>query len=542
MNDRDGSSRFHLRETIGTVPIVSTYDKDANGYLKETERNKTETFNCSGLDIASLEGIEYFPNLWRLNAINNPNLTRLELNNFPNLYSIQMKNCALTRVSITGCPSLIALMIDGNPVTELDLRTCSSLNQLNVIGCTALRAVDISGNPRMGYLNVYWSGIKYLDIQSNPRMLAALDGTKTVGTEYTEYNSDGFYMRVNPDTEFSGTGCVPVDEAHFPDNTFRAYVAAHFDTNGSGWLNENEIAAATEINAYEYNASGFGSLEGIGVFTELSYLSLSDCPNLTWIDLSTNTKITDIDIWDTGLTSLDVHGMTLNFCSIARSPLTSLTLGAQPNLCLLACMDADLSSLDVTGCPLLLDAIVNGTRTEEYGYVSYESGTAELAVDADVQLITGLTLAVTFDTQDGSAVETQEITFGGAATAPTDPMKIGAVFTGWYTDATCSAEALYDFSAPVTTNMTLFAGWLIPEPNGILKLPSLLTAIETEAFSGTAAEAIIIPGTVTDVSGNPFACSDVRYIYGIPGSAAQTFAEVYDFTFVPVDNAWLTSH
>ena len=113
------------------------------------------------------------------------------------------------------------------------------------------------------------------------------------------------------------------------------------------------------------------NLEGVGVFTELSYFSLSDCPNLAEIDLSANTKIVDIDIWDTGLSGLDAQNMKAGFLSIARSPLTSLALGSQPDLYFLSCTDADLTSLDITGCQLLLDAIVNGTRTEENGHVTY---------------------------------------------------------------------------------------------------------------------------------------------------------------------------
>ena len=150
---------------------------------------------------------------------------------------------------------------------------------------------------------------------------------------------------------------------------------------------------------------------------------------------------------------------------------------------------------------------------------------------------------VIFDALGGSAVEPQTVPGGEAAAAPADPMKIGAVFTGWYTDADCAAESLYDFAVPVTADITLYAGWLTPEPSGILRLPAMLTTLEADAFSGIAAEAVIIPGTVTAISGNPFSGSSVRYIYGIPGSATETLAaSVEDLTFIPIDDAWLTSH
>ena len=76
----------------------------------------------------------------------------------------------------------------------------------------------------------------------------------------------------------------------------------------------------------------------------------------------------------------------------------------------------------------------------------------------------------------------------------------------------------------------------------MMKLPVMLTAIEADAFSGIAAEAVIIPSTVTTINGNPFSGSNVRYVYGFIGSAAEALATATDgLTFVPIDDAWLAS-
>ena len=77
-----------------------------------------------------------------------------------------------------------------------------------------------------------------------------------------------------------------------------------------------------------------------------------------------------------------------------------------------------------------------------------------------------------------------------------------------------------------------------------LRLPSDLTAIGEGAFANTAAEEVVIPKTVAAITGNPFAGSGVRTIYGYAGSAAQTLAESYpdQFTFVGIDDAWMASH
>ena len=155
-----------------------------------------------------------------------------------------------------------------------------------------------------------------------------------------------------------------------------------------------------------------------------------------------------------------------------------------------------------------------------------------------------ISFTVSFDALGGvPGPETQTVSAGGTVTAPADPLKIGSVFTGWYTDEACGAETRYSFDTPVTENMTLYAGWMNPETAGILKLPAGLTAIEDEAFAGASAEAVVIPNSVTVISGDPFAGSQVRYIYGYAGSEAQAFTENHPaYTFVPIDDAWQASH
>lgn len=67
---------------------------------------------------------------------------------------------------------------------------------------------------------------------------------------------------------------------------------------------------------------------------------------------------------------------------------------------------------------------------------------------------------ITFDVQGhGTAPETQKIKNGDTATEPAEPSAEGYTFRGWYTDAACTAE--YDFSDPVTADITLYARWLV---------------------------------------------------------------------------------
>ena len=64
------------------------------------------------------------------------------------------------------------------------------------------------------------------------------------------------------------------------------------------------------------------------------------------------------------------------------------------------------------------------------------------------------TYTVTFDSDGGSAVATQTVEKDKAAAKPADPTRSGYIFKGWYLGST-----KYDFSKPVTGNITLKAKW-----------------------------------------------------------------------------------
>ncbi len=66
-------------------------------------------------------------------------------------------------------------------------------------------------------------------------------------------------------------------------------------------------------------------------------------------------------------------------------------------------------------------------------------------------------LVITFVTNGGTAVKSQLVNEGESAVRPADPTRAYYRFTGWFTDA--SLGAAYDFAQPVTTDLTLYAGW-----------------------------------------------------------------------------------
>lgn len=63
---------------------------------------------------------------------------------------------------------------------------------------------------------------------------------------------------------------------------------------------------------------------------------------------------------------------------------------------------------------------------------------------------------VSFETGEGSKVDFQT-TADGKLAKPADPTRDGYTFGGWFTDEACTQA--YDFSTPVTADLTLYAKW-----------------------------------------------------------------------------------
>jgi len=99
--------------------------------------------------------------------------------------------------------------------------------------------------------------------------------------------------------------------------------------------------------------------------------------------------------------------------------------------------------------------------------------------------IVNLGRTVTFDSNGGSPVAAQTVTYGDTVSKPTDPTKSGYTFTGWFSDAALNTE--YDFAAHVTANITLYAKWKTPLPK-----PTVTSFTPT---SGIVGSTVTITGT-----------------------------------------------
>ena len=108
------------------------------------------------------------------------------------------------------------------------------------------------------------------------------------------------------------------------------------------------------------------------------------------------------------------------------------------------------------------DATYSVTNTDGTTVVYFTDAQAanDYAKESGAQAPEVLKVTVTFDSNQGTAVDSQLVPVGDKVAKPADPTKEGYTFSGWFTDKGCTNA--YDFDADVDgtqPEFTLYAGW-----------------------------------------------------------------------------------
>ena len=113
-------------------------------------------------------------------------------------------------------------------------------------------------------------------------------------------------------------------------------------------------------------------------------------------------------------------------------------------------MDVDFSKLTSLQSELL--------AIKAYG-LNYSVSNDDVNTTVQFQGGQFVNVAVSFDSNGGSVVSSQQVKYGSKVVKPADPTRSGYTFDGWYTAK--SGGSKYDFNQPVTGALTLYAHWTV---------------------------------------------------------------------------------
>ena len=164
-----------------------------------------------------------------------------------------------------------------------------------------------------------------------------------------------------PFGKVSADGEVPIDENTFPDPIFREYVRGKFNKDGDeDHLSDAEIKEAKcvtylDLNDYfkEGTVGDIANYKGIEKLTALEDFALQG-ELKDGLDLSANTALVSLGVYNAKLSSLDLHANTkLTTLCMCGNSIKKLDLDSTPDLTHLACQENEIEELDLTACTKL---------------------------------------------------------------------------------------------------------------------------------------------------------------------------------------------
>lgn len=139
-------------ETFRTY-VLNTFDTDLDGSLSGEELASVTVIECASSNIASLAGIENFPNLEELYCD-------------PFTFGV---DGSLTDVYLSDNTKLRVVDLGCNPLESIDVTALTELEELNV-GFTNLKAIDLTKNTKLRKLWADDANFGALDLSNNPEL------------------------------------------------------------------------------------------------------------------------------------------------------------------------------------------------------------------------------------------------------------------------------------------------------------------------------------------------------------------------------------
>lgn len=255
-------------------------------------------------------------------------------------------------------------------------------------------------------------------------------------------------------------GDIAIDEAHFPDANFRAYIVEEID-NGDGVLSAAECET---VKMLEVDERGIKDLTGIEYFTSLEML-FSDVNQLTALDVSHNTNLELLACAENKLTNLKLgKNAKLRDLYCSNNQLKTLDVSGNKGLEWMECAGNQIKTLDLAKCPYLILCAKEkpkkvGNELRFFHFEETDEGDEReyhLFVDPGVILMSGSTVLYGEASEEpvsiaGAKVTVKDQTYTGKALKPAPVVKLDGETLKKGTDYTVSYKKNTDIGTATLT-------------------------------------------------------------------------------------------
>jgi Leucine-rich repeat (LRR) protein len=438
---------------------------------------------CDNNQLTSLD-VSDLTSLTELNCDNN-SLKSLDASGLTSLKLLYCRNNQLENLNVNGCTALTLLYCSNNNLTNLDV---SGLRSMTYLTCSnnQLANLDVSNLPALKGL--------YCD-NNSLTILGVSDLTALIGLVCTN----------NQLTNLDVSGSVNLEVLYCDDNQLTTLEVSHLNKLSTLVCSNNQLTALDVSNIndpmsnYTNPNANITAPKGLKTLNcdnnQLTSLKLPDtlaflhCSNnqLTNLDMSDLPLLMELYCNNNLLTSLDLFDLSellLVYCS--GNPIQEFT-APDGNKLSVANAGAVLGvpgdnepwstgnyGYDLASKTITLTAIPDsGKSFVSWGFspdsVMPTAGTLTdiqisfvLDQDITVTLIDSSSTSsytVTFNSDGGTSVPSQNVNSSGLVIQPDDPVKDGYTFVEWQLNGTA-----YDFSAPVASDLMLVAVYTVGNP------------------------------------------------------------------------------
>ena len=282
--------------------LLATYDADGSSEIELAEIPSVTEIVLQSDDIRSLEGLDQFPNLEKLicRGLTSGQLESLDLSGSPRLSWLEVAHNNLTSLDLSGCPQLKTLDCSHN----------------------RLKALDLSGNGALEYLDAGYNELTELDLSGNHSLLTVRCEENRL-TALRTPRSESFAELVCKGNQLETLDLSNNRGLRYLDCSENRFQALNLSANSAlTWL-DCSSNALTELSVWRNEA--------------LETLAFGD-NQITSIDLSRNAQLKTLDCSGNLLKTLDLSAnLKLESVDCERNPLPSLDVSMLPSLTELHC-------------------------------------------------------------------------------------------------------------------------------------------------------------------------------------------------------------